>query len=236
MWLSRAAQKGQRKHGFADRARLEQHIRIHREVTTEAAATGAISVQVLSVEDSDAHAAAFFALDPQTLVHVYAVKLFDRLVRALQHPHQNGLIFTDGAGFPEAGLVIDVQAPLVLRLCGQVKPIRAVLLEIADDLSKRCLAVTLVLLVFVDHESPEPVPILRVSRLRGKGEHAEADEAIVRIDRKRTCRTGIFGICFLCLPQRYVIWRDKWLILPYGKGQNRISVIIIYRFQCNTHD
>ena len=123
--------------------------------------------------------------------------------------------------------MIDVQAPLVFRLGGQVEPVRAVVLEIADDLPQGGLTVALALLVSVDHEAPEPVAVIRVPCLRSEGKHRKADELFVRIDRKRTRDAGVLRVGLVGLFQGIVVRSHEGLILAHGEGQNRLAVGIV---------
>ena len=59
---------------------------------------------------------------------------------------------------------------------------------------KRRLTVALALFVFVDHKTPETVPVDGVFILGVQGEHTEANKLFARIDRKRPRRAGRVGI------------------------------------------
>ena len=131
--------------------------------------------------------------------------------------------------------MIDMQAPLVLRFGGQKEPVRAVVPEVLDDLPQRCLAIAFVLLVFVNHKAPEPVAVILILFFGVKGEHAEAHKLLICIDGKGPGHARLLRVGLIGLPQGNVIRSDERLILPHGKGQNGISVIIIDGHQSYIH-
>ena len=224
----RIAKEGQGEHGFRYGACLKQHIRVHREVLAVPAAAGAVGVKItVAVVNGDAHAVSLLSRDAHSFIHVDAVKAFDRLARALQHPHQDGLAILDDAGLPKASLVIDVQSPLVLRFGGQVEHIRAVGLEIADNFLQSGLTAALVLLRFVDHEAPEPVAIIRIFPFRIKGKHAEAHQLLICIDGKGPGYAGLLCVRLVRLSQRDVVRGDEGLILPHGQSQYGLPVGVV---------
>ena len=205
------------EHGLRDGPRLKEHVRVHREVLAVSAAAGAIGVEIaVAVHNRDADAVALPAFDPHGLVHVHAVEVLDDPVGALQHPHEDGFVVVDDAGLPKTCLVVEVQAPLVLGLCGEVEPVRAVGLEIADNFLQSGLTAALVLLRFVDHEAPEPVAIIRIFPFRIKGKHTKAHEPIVRIDGEGPGHAGGLRFGFRKLTQRHVVGGHEGLVLPHS--------------------
>ena len=114
--------------------------------------------------------------------------------------------------------MINVQAQLVLRLRGQVEPVRAVVLEILYDFPQGGLAVALALLVLVDHEAPEPVAVVLILFFRIECEHAEAHQLLICIDGKGPGNAGLLRVRLVRLPQRGFIAGHERLILPHGKG------------------
>ncbi len=131
--------------------------------------------------------------------------------------------------------MIHVQSHLVLGLGGKIKPVGAVVFKVFDYLFHRRLAVALALFVFIDHKAPEPVSVIRFLFLWGKGEHTEADQFFIGIDRKRPRNAGGLGIGLICLSQRNVVRRDERLILANGKRKHCFAVIVVYRFKFNYH-
>ena len=235
--LVNISEQRQCEHGFRYRARLEQHIRVHREILAVASAAGAVGDETtVSVMDSNTDAVALPALDAHGFIHIDAIDILDDSVGTFYHPHQHSLIVIDDAGLPEAGFMIDVQAQLVLRIGGQEEPVSAVFFEVVDDLLQSGLTVALALFVPVNHEAPEPVAVVLVLFFRIECEHAEAHQLLICIDGKGPGHAGLLRVSFVRLSQRDVVWGDEGLILSHGKDQNSLSIIIIDRFQFNYHN
>ena len=91
------------------------------------------------------------------------------------------------------------------------------------------------LLVFVDHEAPEPVAVIRIIVFRVKGKHAKANRPVVRIDCERTRNAGVLFIRFLRFFQRIVIRSNERLVLAYGKRKHGLAIFVIDGFKLDVH-